>query len=186
MKSKNISRIQGENINLCTFRTDEEAIELYHKWVNEEEILHFISKHNKVISLREEIEWANSKHKDYRFNIVDRKTDTLIGNCDITLTPDCGRNASLGIVIGDNNFRNKGYGTEVIKLLIKFAFEEIGVHRVHLTLNGDNERAHKCYLKSGLKDEGVLREAIYHKGKYSDLLYMGILEKEYFENKKEG
>lgn len=185
MKIKNICRIQGTNINLCTFRTDDEAIETYHEWVNEEPILHFVSKHNKVISLKEEKEWAMGNHRDINFNIVDKQTDTLIGNCGISLTPSCGRNASLGILIGNDKFRNKGYGTEVIKMLIKFAFEEMGVHRVHLTLNADNERAHKCYLKAGLKDEGAARDAIYHAGKYTDLLYMGILEDEYFNNKKE-
>jgi RimJ/RimL family protein N-acetyltransferase len=185
MMSKNVCRLNGENVKLCTFRRDMEAIEIYHSWINDESILHFISKHNQVISLKEEEEWAMGSHRDINFNIVDKVHNTLIGNCGISLTPSCGSNASIGILIGNKDFRNKGYGTEVVKMLIKFAFEELGVHRVHLTLNSENERAHKCYLKAGLKDEGIAREAIYHEGRYTDLLYMGILANEYFKNKKE-
>ena len=95
------------------------------------------------------------------FNIID-KNHNLIGNCDIRKEKG-NRNYSLGICIGEQDSRNKGIGTEVIHLLIKFCFEELGAHRVCLTLNGDNLRAKRCYEKAGMKECGREHETSWYK-----------------------
>ena len=88
-------------------------------------------------------------------------------------------------VLGEKEYRERGIGSEVIKALIKFGFEQLNAHCIFLTLNGDNIRAYKCYSKSGLKECGRLKESLYYDGKYADKVFMQILRKDYFSEKIE-
>ena len=85
----------------------------------------------------------------------------------------------LGIFIGDENYRNKGYGTEAIRLILEFGFKYLNLHSIRLDFLAINERAHKCYLKCGFKDTGKSREQIFLNGKYYDRSHMDILEHEF-------
>lgn len=174
---KNIIRLRGKHINLCVFRTDDSAIAKYVKWMNDENILMWIGRNNKIVQWTAEREWALRPITDdtHRFNIVTKK-NALIGNCDIKVINS---NAILGICIGEESGRDKGYGTEVIKMLIKFAFEELNVHRVKLTLNGDNNRAHRCYKKAGLVDCGIEHETQWYHNHWCDTIHMEILREHY-------
>lgn len=175
MSARNIVRYTGNSIDLCVFRQDEEAIEAYTRWMNDETILMWLGRNHKTATYLSEKEFAEKHKENTIFNIV-TKAGKLIGNCDIKMH---GRNANLGICIGEDFGRNKGYGTETIKLLIKFAFNELNAHRVHLTLNGDNERAHRCYLKAGLVDCGVEHECHYYNGKWCDTIHMELLKSDW-------
>ena len=182
---KNIVRLKGDKIDLCIQRRDDEAIEKYITWMNDEEILQWIGRNTSECHLQDELEWINRtlKNEDHPFNIVEKSTGELIGNCDITVEKHS-RNAVLGICIGEPSARNKGYGTEVIKMLIKYGFEEIGLHNITLELNGDNHRAHRCYEKAGFKDCCREKESVWYNGHWADTITMQILEHEYREFKE--
>ena len=172
---KNIVRLAGKKIDLCVFRTDSEAIELYTKWINDKSINMWVG-HNVVCqSFSETEDWAKNDKSKIRFNIVN-KEGKLVGNC------DCGRRhyasfntVGLGIYIGEADGRNKGYGTEAIKMLVKFAFTELNAHRVTLNVVADNVRAIKCYTKAGFTQNGVAHDEVYYNGKFHDLISMEIL-----------
>ncbi len=182
MKAKqflDIVCIKGEKIDLCCLRADEEAIKMYTKWMNDESINIWLRHNSSVDQYLSEKEWAEKKPEPgkNRFAIVEKETRNLIGTCGC----DCvdGITANLGICIGEESGRNKGYGTEVIKLLIRFAFMQLNAHRVQLRLVSSNERALKCYEKAGLKKCGVQHEAVYYNGGYDDLLNMEILREDW-------
>lgn len=73
----------------------------------------------------------------------------------------------------------KGYGSEAIKVLQKFVFEELNLNRLELEVYEYNERAYKSYVKCGFKEEGRYRNKIYKKGKYWDVICMSILKDEF-------
>lgn len=185
---KNFVRYSGEHIYLSPVRADDEAIRLYTEWMNDESINMWIGKNSSVYTLENERQWAVNQNSDsINFNIVlksysPNSLERLIGNCGFVSIKD--RNGILGIFIGENFGRDKGYGTEAIKLLIKFGFEELNLHRISLTLNADNHRAYKCYLKAGFTEVGREREAVYYGGHYADVIHMDILKNEYFERKE--
>lgn len=182
---KNTVRIKGENINLCVVRNDDEALEKYLEWMNDEEIAPFINRQDRIQQRESMGEWANKKRdfSDKVFNIV-TKYGTLIGNCDIKIDE---RNITgrIGIVIGEKDERNKGYGTEAIKMLLNFGFNECNLHRMDLTLNSENERALKCYKKCGLKVVGTFHEDHFCNGHFVDTLYMEILKDDYLDMDKD-
>ena len=74
-----------------------------------------------------------------------------------------------------------GYGTEALKLLLDFAFNFQNMHSVDLKVFSFNERAIKCYEKSGFKRCGTRHDAYFLNGKYHDEITMEILENDYYE-----
>lgn len=169
---------------LSPLRTDEEAIEAYTRWMNDHEVLQWIGRNTSVKTYDNEVDWVEAvirRDDEIIFNIIDAETDELCGNCTIR---DMGvRNYNLGIIIGEPDSRNKGFGTETIRLLIKFCFEELGAHRVFLSVMDDNYRARACYKKAGMKECGWHHECRFYGGKFHDLIFMEILEQEYFASK---
>lgn len=73
----------------------------------------------------------------------------------------------------------KGYGTEAGHLLLDYAFERLGFHRISIGVVGFNERALRFWQNLGFKREGVQRDGYYCDGKYSDFIMMSILEDEF-------
>lgn len=75
---------------------------------------------------------------------------------------------------GPDHF-NRGYGTEATRLVIDFAFERIGLHRLELEVFAFNPRARRVYEKCGFSFEGTLREALRWDGVFIDTHKMAIL-----------
>lgn len=170
-----IVRLSGNKVNLCVLRTDDEAIETYTRWMNDESINMWIGNHIGVFNINDEKKWAERERKDWElnFNIVEKDTNKLIGNCSLSYNKIT---AYLGICIGEESGRDKGYGTEVINLLIKYAFNQLNMHRVELCVNGNNSRAIKCYEKNGFKECGRFHESEYYNVQYCDIVCMEILK----------
>ena len=84
-----------------------------------------------------------------------------------------------GLTIGNPKNWGKGYGSEVTKLMNDFAFQYLGARRVGLGTNSKNERAIKCFLSCGFKEEGRQRQIQWINGSYADYVNMGILRKEW-------
>jgi [ribosomal protein S5]-alanine N-acetyltransferase len=75
--------------------------------------------------------------------------------------------------------RGRGLGREVTRLVLAWAFDGLGVHRVELEVLASNSRAISCYLARGFRREGVRREAELYPGGWKDFVMMGILRSEH-------
>ena len=88
-------------------------------------------------------------------------------------------NATFGIALGDKKFWNKGYGTEAARLIIKYGFEQLNLHRISSSAYSFNERSIKMHLKVGFTEEGRRRQAIFKNGAYHDEVMFGLLRQEW-------
>ncbi len=86
--------------------------------------------------------------------------------------------AELSIWIGQG-YRDQGYGTEALRLVLGYAFRELKLHKVYLRVLEYNTRAIHAYQKCGFRVEGVLREEMKVDGRWHALIYMGILAHEF-------
>lgn len=102
----------------------------------------------------------------------------LIGYISLKRTRPEERNADFGIAIRKENW-SQAYGRDATNTIPCFAFNEMNLHRVTLTVLDYNERAQRCYLACGFREEGRLREAKYREGRYCDKIVMGVLKSEY-------
>lgn len=89
------------------------------------------------------------------------------------------RAAELGIMIGDKHYWSQGYGTDAVRTLVGFGFNELNLNRIFLRVFDFNRRAVRCYEKVGFVLEGRLRQGHYSRGRYCDLLIMGLLREEW-------
>ena len=95
------------------------------------------------------------------------------------------RNAWLAIGIGERELWGKGYGTDAVNILLRFAFQELNLHRVNLGTFEYNARAIRAYEKIGFAHEGAFRDALKRDGKRWGVVAMGILRTEW-EAKQNG
>lgn len=89
----------------------------------------------------------------------------------------------MGLFIGEEENRGKGYGQEVLRLLLDFAFETLNLHNVMLRVFAFNERAIHTYQKVGFREFGRRRESYYAKGRFWDEIHMDILKEEYLADR---
>ena len=116
------------------------------------------------------------------FAIIENETNKIVGNCGIEKIDYINRTGILGIFIGVEEARNKGYGKESVKLLLDFGFNYLNLHSIELKVMSFNKRAIKCYEKCGFKEIGRRREAYFLNGKYHDVIEMDIIRREFKEN----
>jgi RimJ/RimL family protein N-acetyltransferase len=76
----------------------------------------------------------------------------------------------------------QGYGTEAVLLTLRYGFRGLNLHRIQLGVYAYNERAIRCYRKTGFREEGRRREAYSRNGEWHDHVLMAILAREYFES----
>lgn len=119
--------------------------------------------------------YLSDRHGVY-FGIQLRDRGMLIGYTFLTRILKSHRVArELGIVIGDPQHWNHGYGTEASILLTDYGFKELGLHRIELLVLDLNERAQRVYEKIGFMVEGKQREARLIDGNWVDVLMMAKL-----------
>ena len=87
--------------------------------------------------------------------------------------------AWVGIGIGERGFWGKGYGSDMMKLCLQYAFTELNMHRVSLGVHEYNPRALRAYEKAGFQLEGYTRKDIRREGKRTGGIWMGILREEW-------
>lgn len=107
------------------------------------------------------------------------ENDRLIGTCQLQNISALHRSADIQIRIGEPDCRARGYGTEAIRGLVRFAFHDRQLHRLGLQVFADNMAAMRCYEKVGFVREGVQRSSVFIDGRYVDVVLMGLLQAEY-------
>lgn len=175
-------KLIGDRIYLSPKGTSDEEIEKFTEWMNDFQVTDYTGRSGQITTLNSEKEYLEKAAKNTEnrsFDIVELESNKLIGTIGIEKINWINRNAVLGIFIGDEEYRNNGYGTEAIKLILEYGFKYLNLHAIRLELLSINERAHKCYLKCGFKDAGRIREGAFINGKYYDKLHMDILENEF-------
>ena len=105
--------------------------------------------------------------------------EKLIGDLDLEVTGWPQREAFVGLGIGERELWNNGYGSDAMNIILRFAFMELGLRRVSLTVFEYNPRAIRSYEKAGFRHEGRQRDFLVREGKRWDMLYMGILRDEW-------
>lgn len=116
----------------------------------------------------------------YPFSIRALTDDRLIGFVGLWLNL-IHSEAWVGIGIGEREYWGKGYGTDAMKLVVQYAFMELGLQRVSLGLHEYNARALKSYEKVGFWLEGCTRKDVLREGRRTDTLWMGILRDEWLQ-----
>lgn len=105
-------------------------------------------------------------------------TGRPVGLISLTGWSHVARHAELGLGILDPADRGKGFGADAMRLVLRHAFIDMRLQRVHLTVHEDNP-AQRLYERLGFRQEGRLHRHVYKRGAYRDLIQMGMLVEEW-------
>ena len=105
-----------------------------------------------------------------------KATSRLVGSCAFSQLDADNGSVLYHITIGERDAWGRGYGTEATELMLRHAFETLGLHRVALSVFEFNERAIRAYRRAGFVIEGRARESIRRDGRWWDEVSMSILE----------
>jgi len=106
-------------------------------------------------------------------------TDSLIGFVEIGDILWAHRVGWLAIGIGEDEQRSRGYGREALTLAVEFAFRELNLYRLQLTVFAYNHAAIALYERLGFQIEGTFREFMERDGERYDMLLYGLLRPEW-------
>jgi RimJ/RimL family protein N-acetyltransferase len=172
---------KGSLVRLAA-RTPEDYSIMAKWWENDEFIRLLDTGVSRPRSAQGIEDWETRESENvFLFRFRTLADDMLIGFGDLEVNwPN--QSAFLGIGIGDPAYWGKGYGSDGLSLLLRFGFNELGLHRIGLNVISNNTRAIRLYEKTGFSYEGAQREAVYRDGHRLDMVYYGILRRDWEAN----
>jgi len=159
----------------------DEDVPLLFPWINNRDTTLWSAPYHPV-SESDHREWAQGviASSDRAFFVIRRiSDDRVVGTCQLHSIHPVHRTAELQIRIGEAADRGRGCGSEAVVLLLRFAFDDLNLHRVQLHVFADNASAIRVYEKAGFVREGLLRQAAHIGGRYVDVVVMGILREDH-------
>ncbi|RAN76871.1 GNAT family N-acetyltransferase [Bacillus sp. SRB_331] len=125
------------------------------------------------------IDNINNDSSRYDFAICLKSTDEMIGELSILDIDEENQRAGFRISMLSIALTGKGYGTEAMKIVLSFVFEQLTLNRLQLEVFSHNSRGIRAYEKIGFVKEGTLRQSLFYNGKCSDEIIMAILKSDY-------
>ncbi len=116
--------------------------------------------------------------EDFRF-VIETEEDGAVGIATLTDIDWKNRSAYHGIKLANKERRTKGIGTDAVMAMMRYAFDELGLHRLEGSWFANNIPSVRLYKKCGWVEEGVQRSKIYKKGQWRDLTIVAVLENDY-------
>jgi len=152
------------------------------RWADDREVTRYLVRGTYPLTREQHLhryEELIASPTDLEMAIVSSDDDETVGVAGLHQIDRLARSAEFRVLIGERGRWGKGIGTEVLQLLVAYAFEVLNLNKVWLGVNEANEGAVKSYEKAGFEREGVLRQEIYRNGRYYDVVRMSILRNEY-------
>ena len=175
-------RLKGTGVELR--RHDRTNYPLYARWYGDEEVWRLTSwtaEPMKQAAVERLFEDRERSSLDDSFAVHWEGEDEPVGVVSLTNINHANSSADLSVIVGDEKDRDRGLGTEAIRILLDYAFEDLGLNRVGLSVFEFNETAIHAYEKLGFEREGQLRKAIWRDGGFHDAILMSILARDWRE-----
>jgi RimJ/RimL family protein N-acetyltransferase len=175
-----VSKLEGQKVQLR--RHARINYPLYARWYGDPEIWHLTSWAPSPLG-RSAVErlFEDREHSptDDSFAIHIGDDDEPIGVISLMNLSEANGSAELSVILGRPDDRHQGYGTEAIGLILRYAFESLGLNRVGLSAFDFNGEAISAYDKLGFLVEGRYRQAIKRPSGFHDAILMSILRPEW-------
>ncbi|MFR9798298.1 GNAT family N-acetyltransferase [Streptomyces sp. MS06] len=175
--------LTGERTLLRPF-TAEDADPMW-RIIGDPEVVRFTFEPTTRLTLQSLRSWYGVRTADpdrLDLAVTDRATGELVGEVVLYDWDPHPRTCTFRTLLGPRG-RDRGLGTEAIRLVLGYAFEQVGLHRVQLEAYGNNHRALRVYRKAGFTVEGVRREVRLRDGEWTDEVLMAVLDREWADHR---
>lgn len=154
----------------------------FKEWLKEEEVIRYsLTEFHKLNKTEDVVRWFSKMlTSDRSISIgLTNKGGQLIGYAGLSSVNSIDKNAEYFILIGDRSYWNKGIAKVVTKDIVEYGFKYLGLHRIFLTASSENLGALKAYKSAGFKKEGIMKEAFFRDGTFSNKIIMGLLSQDW-------
>jgi RimJ/RimL family protein N-acetyltransferase len=179
----NVDLLTGRLVRL-TALDPEKDVEAIARWDLDSEYMRQLDggAHHpaRARKIREEVEKTqNEDPNTLEFAVRTLADDRLIGFVAFDGIDWRHGDTFVAIGIGEVAYRGNGYGTDAMRVLLRYGFMELNLYRIQLDAFSYNERAIKSYLKAGFVEEGRQRGMLLRNGQRWDFVYMSVLRDEW-------
>ena len=166
------SQIQGENISLRNLA--EEDVPIMTQWINDPGVSRYLQVELPVTEEYERawVQDINASQNDQVFGIIEKSTNTYIGNVGIHDIKKESGVATVGIFIGNKSKQGKGYGREAIELVTDFAFDQLRIQKLQAPIFLFNQRSIAIFEKAGFLREAAFLEKHIKNGEHQDTVLL--------------
>lgn len=175
MDDQNLFR--GQLIQLTASRPGD--AEIMSRWSENSEYLRLVDTEYARPRPARDFDDKPDTHEAIEFRMRALSDGRLLGFIALHSIEWNSQTAELSIGIGDPSDWNRGYGTEALRLALRYAFMELNLFRVGLNTIAYNHRAIRAYEKVGFIREGVWRSFGQRDGQRYDVIMMSILRDEW-------
>lgn len=171
---KYFKKIDGDRIFLSPICIDD--CSAYCSWVNDVDLASKIGIASESIGLASEKEILEKIAKEKcSYAIIKRDDEQLLGNVSLFNINHIHQTSELGIFIGDKSERNKGFGTEAVRLICDYGFSVLNLRNIMLKVFSFNESAITAYRKAGFVDFGRRTKSYFYDNTFHDEIYMELV-----------
>ena len=176
-----LPRLDGERIVLRQL-TDADVPALFAIFGDDEVVRYWSSPAMENLAaaeaLLEDIRRGLRDRELFQWGIALRDSDEVIGTCTLYQLDMMHRRAELGFALRRQSWGG-GFAAEAVTLVLTFAFEMLGLHRIEADADPDNARSIGMLERLGFRREGYLRERWHHLGEIRDSVFLGLLRSEF-------
>ena len=173
--------LAGETIILRQI-TLEDCGNRYVEWLNDPDVNQYLETKwstQNLESVRLFVKSQRENNHSVLFAIVCKENDRHIGNIKIGPIHPHYRHADISYFIGDKEYWQKGIATEAIRLVCRFGFDELNLHRIEAGAYDCAVGSWKALENCGFTREGIFKEQVFFDNKYIDIYRYGLLKKSF-------
>lgn len=158
-----------------------------HRWLNDLQTTRYFTHLGAMpLPYSQLLQWYQSLNPSREIHFAVDTLDPLhIGGAQLKSIDWQNRHAELGLFIGEPRFRGRGLGQQITRLLTRYGFDTLNLHRIWLRVDEANQAAVHCYSQCGFRAEGRFRDEVFRDGAYHSALIMSLLETEWQERTPE-
>lgn len=154
------------------------------KWRNSEFVMNnFIDRNELTKNIHNE--WLKTKvNKKEVFQFIAHDIDNNLdfGSTYIKDIDNQHKKAEIGIFIGDKNYIGKGYGSQIVKQIIDFSFNELSLNKIYARILSYNKASYNMFIKLGFHNDALLRQDVFINSEPFDVYIVSILKNEWLNN----
>jgi len=154
------------------------------KWINDPKNNTYLHYELPLEIEKTENWYDKNKNRTDRYDAVIEADGVAVGLIGLLSIDNNNRKAEYYVTIGEHEYLGKGIASKATKLLLEYAFKQLGLNRVYLFTECENLAAVKSYERVGFKREGVIKHDIFSKGRFVDRYLYGITKEDFYGNIK--
>jgi RimJ/RimL family protein N-acetyltransferase len=151
----------------------------YVQWLNDPTVLEYFGNLFPLSREQEEKRYEAMIQDSSLCNLAIEFEGRHVGGAGLSSIDHRNQTAEVGPFIGVSELWDQGLGRDITRMLLRFGFEKLNLHRIYLRVLAKNERALYRYERIGFRYEGRWRHGGLRHGRYHDVLWMGIRRDEW-------